>query len=444
MIIVDPGRTTNGDVSRKVVSMLDIYPTIAKLAGVSVPQHLDGRSLEPLLDSPNDPDWDFPIVIRYMGTNVLKTNAWRFVDKGDKSQLYDMVNDPYEFNNLYADPQYAARVRTLRQQLLDLTGGPTYLGLADVPDVVGNGSPEVAAIRRVAGNGAEVVVSDSVTKQAVGMFSVSESGLQPVDLSAVRDVSGNGYPELAALFRKPDGQAVVQLKDAATGSETGTLRYFGMDWDVAAVTDVDRGHGTPEIAVLGIREDDRQGAIQVRSTADPMALDTIYLPVDPAGNYRDVAALEDSNGNGQFELAALSVLANGMARVVIMDGTTKKKISTVDLPWTQPGAVAIGVAGIGDLSRDGSADFAVLFRKANGQGAVRVHDAGTGRFISQMSFFDLAWKVVALTDLDSNGNGVSDLAVLAVRDNGQSAAVQIRDAGSGQALNWIGLPSGAN
>jgi arylsulfatase A-like enzyme len=101
--------------------MLDIYPTIASLAGVSVPQHLDGRSLEPLLDSPNDPAWDFPIVSRYNGRNILKTNEWRFVDNGKNSQLYDMVNDPYEFNNLYKNQQYAARVQTLRQQLLELT-----------------------------------------------------------------------------------------------------------------------------------------------------------------------------------------------------------------------------------------------------------------------------------------------------------------------------------
>ena len=121
MITFDPGRTTNSGISEKAVSMLDLYPTIASLAGLSVPQHLDGRNLEPLLDSPNDPDWNFPILIRYAGTNVIRTNEWRFVDNGRKSQLYDMVNDPYEFNNLYEDPQYSERVRLLKQQLLALT-----------------------------------------------------------------------------------------------------------------------------------------------------------------------------------------------------------------------------------------------------------------------------------------------------------------------------------
>ncbi len=120
MIIFDPGRTTNSGISEKPVSLLDIYPTIASLAGSSVPQHLDGRNLEPLLDSPNDPDWNFPILMRYDGVNVLKTNEWRFVDNGSKSQLYDMVNDPHEFNNLYEDPLYSGRVRLLQQQVLAL------------------------------------------------------------------------------------------------------------------------------------------------------------------------------------------------------------------------------------------------------------------------------------------------------------------------------------
>jgi hypothetical protein len=76
-----------------------------------------------LLDVPNDPDWDFPILIRYAGTNAIKTNEWRLIDKGDNSQLYDMVNDPYEFNNLYGDPLYSERVNILRQQLSALING---------------------------------------------------------------------------------------------------------------------------------------------------------------------------------------------------------------------------------------------------------------------------------------------------------------------------------
>ncbi len=86
----------------------------------------------------------------------------------------------------------------------------------------------------------------------------------------------------------------------------------------------------------------------------------------------------------------------------------------------------------------------MLFRKANGQAVVQIRDAGTGRWIHQMQFFGRDWYVVALTSLDSNGDGVPDLAVLAVRDDGMAAAVQVRDASSVQALNWIDFPAAVN
>ena len=147
--------------------------------------------------------------MRYDGINVLKTNEWRFVDDGGKSQLYDMVNDPFEFNNLYADPQYSARVRILKQQLLELTG-TTYVSVVGLPDINGNGSPELGVVRTFEYDRADVFIRDSATGQPVSTVNFFESGLESVDLAAVPDVSGMGHTKLAALFRHPGGQAVVQ------------------------------------------------------------------------------------------------------------------------------------------------------------------------------------------------------------------------------------------
>ncbi len=139
-----------------------------------------------------------------------------------------------------------------------------YVSLVSVADLNGNGSPELAVARTLTDGRAEVLIRDSATKQALGTVDFIESGLPLVDLAAVGDVSGEGYPELAALFRKPDGPAVVQLKDAAAGSEIGRLRFFGKDWDVTAVTGIDRGSDGPEIAVLGVRKDTLQAGIELR------------------------------------------------------------------------------------------------------------------------------------------------------------------------------------
>ena len=324
-----------------------------------------------------------------------------------------------------------------------LVNQPIYVSLVGIPDLNGNGSPELGVGHTLADHRTEVLIRDSATKQAVGTVGFDDSGLQLVDLAAVGDISGEGYPELAALFRKPDGPAVVQLKDASAGSEIGRLRFFGKEWDAKAVTGIDRGSGGPEIAVLGVRDDTLRGGIELRLAADDGTVDRTRFPVDTAREYRDIAVLEDSNGDGHPELATLFTLADGTAKVVIKDGVTKVSINTFDFLGPLGAATAIGVAGLGDLSSDGSSDVAVLFRKANGQAVVQLRDAGTGRWLHQMQFFGSDWHVVAVTSFDSNGDGVPDLAVLGVRDDGTAVAVQVRDASTGQALNWIDFSAAA-
>jgi arylsulfatase A-like enzyme len=113
LIIYDPGQKGNGQVSRKVVSLLDLYPTLAQLAGLTAPATLDGNSLVPLLEDPNRADWDKPIFLRYRGVNTVKTEHWRYVQFGNRSQLYDIVADPYEWKNLYGQAAYADVVKQL-------------------------------------------------------------------------------------------------------------------------------------------------------------------------------------------------------------------------------------------------------------------------------------------------------------------------------------------
>jgi arylsulfatase A-like enzyme len=50
LIIVAPGLTTPGSTSAEAVSLLDVYPTLVDIAGLPMPDHLDGESLVPLLN----------------------------------------------------------------------------------------------------------------------------------------------------------------------------------------------------------------------------------------------------------------------------------------------------------------------------------------------------------------------------------------------------------
>jgi iduronate 2-sulfatase len=130
LIIAAPGYR-HGAASGRVVELLDLYRTLAELAGLSQPAHLQGRSLRPLLVDPAAP-WPHaaytqvrrgPQGAHFMGRSV-RTERWRYTewDEGRKGgELYDHANDPEERTNLAGDARYADTITELRG-LLRLLG----------------------------------------------------------------------------------------------------------------------------------------------------------------------------------------------------------------------------------------------------------------------------------------------------------------------------------
>lgn len=125
LIVAGPGIARG--VSPRTVELLDVYPTLGELAGLSLPAGLQGRSLKPLLKEPNAP-WERPAftqVMRsdgnrsFMGYSV-RTEQWRYVewDDGNRGvQLYNEQDDPDELRNLAADPTRKTVVAVMRELL---------------------------------------------------------------------------------------------------------------------------------------------------------------------------------------------------------------------------------------------------------------------------------------------------------------------------------------
>ncbi len=55
LLISAPGMKTRGTKSDALVELVDIFPTLCELAGLSRPEHLEGHSFAPLLDKPDQP-----------------------------------------------------------------------------------------------------------------------------------------------------------------------------------------------------------------------------------------------------------------------------------------------------------------------------------------------------------------------------------------------------
>jgi len=98
--------------------LLDIYPTLADLAGLSVPDEVQGKSFAAVLkDSSAYVKKSVLSIIPHKGI-ALRTKDYAYMRYRDKKEeLYDMRKDPKQFTNQAKNPEYSPVIKKLRQQL---------------------------------------------------------------------------------------------------------------------------------------------------------------------------------------------------------------------------------------------------------------------------------------------------------------------------------------
>ncbi len=126
LIIRAPGIRPKSHDCERIVEFVDIYPTIADLAGLQSPENLEGTSLRKLLADPKC-SWDRPAFIQTQFREApgysVRTERWRYVEWGENggdkgTELYDQLKDPLEMNNLAKDDQYD-EVRARLKKLIE-------------------------------------------------------------------------------------------------------------------------------------------------------------------------------------------------------------------------------------------------------------------------------------------------------------------------------------
>lgn len=100
------------------VELLDIYPTLNALCSFDNMPSLEGHSLKPQIDDP-DMKRTFPAVTTNNYNNhAVRTNQWRYIRYANGSEeLYDMVKDPNEWENLAQNSNHQAIIDSLKQWL---------------------------------------------------------------------------------------------------------------------------------------------------------------------------------------------------------------------------------------------------------------------------------------------------------------------------------------
>ena len=125
-LIVDaPGTAGRGRSSPRVVSLVDLFPTLVQLAGLPPLAGLQGASLVPLLQDPSASRNRPAYSQNAKGSSLaagrsVRTERWRYTewDAGRAgAELYDHRSDPNELRNLAQDAGHAAVVTQLRNLL---------------------------------------------------------------------------------------------------------------------------------------------------------------------------------------------------------------------------------------------------------------------------------------------------------------------------------------
>lgn len=108
-----------------IIELVDVFPTLCELAGIELPEDIDGISIVPELKNKRRGkkyalcEWDYSSPQERV--NSIRTERFRltYYNYRHGGELYDHHNDPHELKNLWDEPEYKDVVFELMQKLFD-------------------------------------------------------------------------------------------------------------------------------------------------------------------------------------------------------------------------------------------------------------------------------------------------------------------------------------
>ena len=132
LLIKWPGVIQPGTRSRELVQNVDFAETMLEIAGVNIPEDMQGMSMVPILKGDQETEWrdamyyhyyEYPavhMVKRHYGIRSQQYKLIHYYYDVDEWELYDLEKDPREMNNQYNNPEYKDVIIDLKSKLNDL------------------------------------------------------------------------------------------------------------------------------------------------------------------------------------------------------------------------------------------------------------------------------------------------------------------------------------
>jgi len=126
LIVSLPG-DQKGTRSSRVVELIDLYPTLAEIAGLKAPDVLQGSSLVESLGGEDKAYPDEEALTQTRRHFGLRTSKWALMryrkPDSDDYMFYDMKKDPKQLTNLAKDPEYKNQFEKMKKRLTQKVDG---------------------------------------------------------------------------------------------------------------------------------------------------------------------------------------------------------------------------------------------------------------------------------------------------------------------------------
>jgi arylsulfatase A-like enzyme len=132
MMVRYPKRIHAGTTSEEMVLNLELAPTMLDIAGIPIPDSMQGKTFMPLAEGSKNIAWrqdwlyeyyEYPGFQNIPPSRGVRTKRYKYIEyflEPKEYELYDLVKDPDEHDNLYGKPGYEEITSHLRTRLAEL------------------------------------------------------------------------------------------------------------------------------------------------------------------------------------------------------------------------------------------------------------------------------------------------------------------------------------